>query len=210
MSCGLIGEKIGMTQIFKEDGTCLPVTVVRIEPNKVLDIKTERKHGYFAIQLGFGLKKKNKANRAEKGRFKERVPKVIKEFRLSEEPKAKDFKVGDEIGLDFFEGIRYIDVSGMSVGKGFQGVIKRHNMKGGPASHGSNFHRKPGSIGAATFPAKVWKGQKMPGRMGREKVLVQSLEIVEVDKENQLILIKGSIPGSENKNVLIRKAIKKA
>ncbi len=198
-----------MTQIFKEDGTCLPVTVVRIEPNKVLDIKTESKHGYFAIQLGFGLKKKNKANRAEKGRFEEKkVPRVIREFRLREE--LKGFKVGDEIGLDFFEGVRYVDVSGVSLGKGFQGVIKRHNMKGGPATHGSNFHRRPGSIGGATFPAKVWKGQKMPGRMGGEKVLIQSLEIVEIDKENQLILIKGSIPGSENKNVFIRKAIKKA
>lgn len=206
MAKGLIGRKIGMTQIFNEDGTVVPVTVVKAGPNIVVQRKTQEIDGYDAVQFGFEDKKETRSTKPEKGHFKRAglsPKKHLGEFRDF----PGDLMEGDEVTVDLFEEGQMVDVVGISKGKGFAGTIKRHNFHRGPMSHGSHNHRAPGSIGA-TDAARVFKGQKLPGRMGHERVTIQNLEIAKIDTEKHLILVKGSIPGPNKGIVHIKEAVK--
>ena len=204
---GIIGEKVAMTQIFSEDKTNVPVTIIKVSENRVVGVKTVERDGYKAIQLGYGLKKKSKIKRCEKGVYKSNdVPKFVKEFPIN--ATDKDYTVGQKIGLEFFDGMTHLDVTGCSISKGFQGVMKKHGMHGGPKTHGSHFHRRPGSIGACAYPGRVWKGKKMAGRMGGQKVTMQKIQLVDVDKENGLILVKGAVPGHGNNYVFLKESVK--
>lgn len=212
MPLGMIGRKIGMTQVFDENGVAVPVTVVLAGPCQILEVKTPEKHGYSAVKIGFEEKVKN-VNKPEAGYFesvskvagKKVTPKkLLKEFRVED---ASSYTVGDVLNAELFEAGEKIDVIGTTKGKGFQGVVKRHGFAGGPASHGSHFHRVPGSIGAATFPARVFKGRKMPGHDGNVRVTTRNLKIFKVDTDNSLLLIKGSIPGPKKGLVYIKKKV---
>ncbi len=206
---GILGKKLGMTQIFAADGHRIPVTVVEAGPCTVLQKKTEATDGYNALQLGFGAKKTHRVNKPMVGHFKKADCGAFASLREVEADNIDDYKVGDQIGCgSIFAAGDIIDVSGTSKGKGFQGVIKRWGFSGGRSTHGSKFHRAPGSIGASAWPAKVFKGKKMPGQMGNERVTLQNLEIVEVRPAENLILVKGSIPGPNQGVVLIRKGVK--
>ena len=199
MPKGIIGKKIGMTQIFKDDGTLVPVTVVEAGPCVVVQKKNEENDGYEAIQLGFEDIDENKLNKPELGHFKSagiKPKKHLKEFKNFDE----DLEEGDEVTVGFFEPGEMINVSGLTKGKGFQGNVKRWNHGTGPKTHGSRFHRAPGSIGAVDA-ARVFKGQKLPGRMGRGNVTIEKLEIVDIDEEKNALLIKGALPGPK-KNIL--------
>ncbi len=224
MKLGLIGKKLGMTQIFDEKGFVVPVTVVLAGPCEVLQLKTsdERERvrnvkkadgseieckikasdGYNAIKLGYGLsvKEDSKGHKSSKSK--------MKEFRVAGD-EVSSYTVGDKVTVGIFEGKSFVDISGVSKGKGFQGVIKRYGFAGGRATHGSHFHRAPGAIGQCAWPAKVFKGKKMPGRMGNENVTVQNLKLVDIDKENDTLLIKGSIPGPNGSYIYISPAVKK-
>ena len=204
---GLIGKKVGMTQIFDEDGTLTPVTVIEIEPNVVIDQRNEKNHGYNAVVLGSLEKKASRVTRPEAGQFKEGISpkKHIVEFRDF----GKECAVGDSLGLELFDDYRFVDVIGTSKGKGYQGVMKRHNFGGGRSTHGSKFHRAPGSTGMAAWPSRVIKGTKMPGRMGGERSTVQNLRIVKIDQEKNVILVKGAVPGSRDSIVIVRQAKKR-
>jgi len=204
---GLIAKKIGMTQFFLEDGSVVPVTVVKVEKNTIVNIKTKERDGYNAVVLGIEDLKESKVNKAYNGQFKENLkPKrYLKEFRLDD---VSSYKVGQEIGVEVFDGINFVDVAGVTKGKGFQGVMKRHGFHGGRKTHGSKFHRQNGSTGQNTYPARVFKGLKRAGRMGADNVTVQSLRIV--NKSEGLLLIKGAIPGINKGIVTINKAVKKA
>jgi large subunit ribosomal protein L3 len=208
MKKALLAKKIGMTQVFVESGELIPVTVLQAGPCKVIQVKTVQNDGYAAVQVGFEDKKENKTIKPEKGHFAKagvEAKKHIKEFRFDD---SEQYEVGQEIKVDTFEVGDKIDVSGTSKGKGFQGSIKRHGQSRGPMSHGSKYHRASGSMGGASFPGKVFKGKKLPGHMGAEKVTVQNLEIVRVDTENNLILVKGAVPGPKKSIVTIRDAVK--
>jgi large subunit ribosomal protein L3 len=204
---GLMARKLGMTQIFDETGNLVPVTVVRVEPNVVVAQKTEEKDGYKAVLLGVGELKQNKVSKPYAGQFPSDIPprKTIREFRDFE----KEVAPGDKLGAELFDGIRYVDVTGVSKGKGFQGVVRRYRFGGGRASHGSKFHREPGSTGQNTYPHKTFKNRKMPGRMGREQVTVLSLRVVKVDTEKQLVLIRGAVPGINKGLLVVRAAAKR-
>ena len=204
---GLMGRKIGMTQVFDETGSLVPVTVVKVEPNLVVAQKTEEKDGYKAVVLGIDELKQNRASKSYAGQFAENISpvKTLKEFRDFE----KEVAPGDKIGAELFEGVRYVDVCGVSKGKGFQGVMKRWGFGGGRKTHGSKFHREPGSTGQNTYPHKSFKNRKMPGRMGRERVTVLSLRLVKIDPENKLVLIRGAVPGINKGLVVVRAAVKK-
>ena len=204
---GLMARKVGMTQVFDETGNLIPVTVVRVDPNVVISQKTEEKDGYKAVLLGVDDVKLSRISRSYKGQFPEGIPpkKIIREFRDFE----KDVAQGDKLGAELFEGIRYVDVCGVSKGKGFQGVMKRWGFHGGRAAHGSKFHREPGSTGQSTYPHKSFKNVKLPGRMGRERVTTLSLRVVKVDTEKQLVLIRGAVPGINKGLVVVRAAVKK-
>ena len=204
---GLMARKLGMTQVFDETGGLVPVTVVRIEPNVVVAQKTEEKDGYKATILGVDELKKGRALKPYAGQFQENIPalKIIREFRDFE----KEAAPGDKLGSEVFEGVRYVDVTGISKGKGFQGVVKRWGFGGGRKTHGSKFHREPGSTGQNTYPHKTFKNRKMPGRMGRERVTVLSLRVVRVDTEKHLMLIRGAVPGVNKGLVVVRAAVKK-
>ncbi len=205
---GIIGKKIGMTQIFKEDGTTLPVTLVQAGPCPILQVKKEEKDGYTAVQIGFGEKREKLCNMPLKGHLKKSGAKpvrIIKEVRLES---VEPYKKGQSIDVGIFEPGDFVDVTGTSIGKGFQGGVKRWNWGGGKKSHGSMHHRRVGSIGASSYPSRVHKGFHMPGRMGGVRRTVQNLEIIKVDKENNLLVIKGSIPGNENSYILIKEAKK--
>lgn len=198
----IIGKKVGMTQIFLENGDLVPVTVVQAGPLKVVQVKTVETDGYNAIQVGFGEKKEKKVNQAAKGHFDKAnvaAAQVLQEFRTEE---GETFEVGQEITVDIFAENDRVDVSGTSKGKGTQGAIKRHNFSRGRETHGSKFHRSSGARAAGTYPGRVFKGTKQEGKMGNERVTVQNLEVVRVDAENNMILIKGAIPG--NKKGLVR------
>jgi len=208
MKKGLIGKKLGMTHIFTEEGIRIPVTVVEAGPCVVLQKKTLAKDGYNAIQLGFGEQEAYKANRASVGHCKSAGKGVYRNFREFRLDDIDQFNVGDVITSDLFTAGETIDVTGISIGKGFQGVIKRWNFQGGRSSHGSRFHRAPGSIGCSATPSRVFKNKKMPGQMGNEKVTIQRLKVVRIDSSDNLILIKGAIPGSTNSLVLIKDSIK--
>ena len=204
---GLMAKKIGMTQVFDETGNLVPVTVVRIDPNVVISQKTEEKDGYKAVVLGVDEVKKDKASKPYAGQFPENInpKKTLKEFRDFE----KEVANGDKLGAEIFEGIRYVDVTGISKGKGFQGVVKRWGFGGGRKTHGSKFHREPGSTGQNTYPHRTFKNRKLPGRMGREQVTTLSLRVVKVDTEKQLVLIRGAVPGVNKGLVVVRAAVKR-
>ena len=204
---GLMARKVGMTQVFDEIGNLVPVTVMRIDPNVVIARKTKEKDGYAALVVGVDDIKTGKAIKPYAGQFTEPVtPKrTIREFRDFE----KDLSPGDTLGIEVFDGIRYVDVSGISKGKGFQGVMKRYGFHGGRASHGSKFHREPGSTGQNTSPHKTFKNRKMPGRMGHENVTVLSLRVVKLDAEKNLVMVKGAVPGLNRSLVMIRAAVKR-
>lgn len=207
MAKGIIGKKIGMTQIFNDDGTVVPVTVVQAGPCVVTQKKTEETDGYNAIQMGFEDVNEYRITKPQKGHFDRagvKPKKHLKEFRNFPE----DLNEGDEVTVDLFQEGELVDVTGTSKGKGFAGTIKRYNFQRGPMSHGSHFHRAPGSIGA-TDAARVFKGQKLPGRMGNEQVTIQNLEIVKVDTERNLLLIKGSVPGARKGILYIKEAVKR-
>lgn len=208
MNKGIIGKKLGMTQIFTEDGTLIPVTVVQAGPCIVTQKKLQDVDGYSAVQVGFESVDAARANKPLLGHCTKSghgVFRHLKELKLSN---AAELNLGDSLTVEQFLPGDYVDVTGTSIGKGFQGVIKRWNFKGGRASHGSRFHRAPGSIGASATPSRVFKNKKMPGQMGNEKVTVQGLQIVRVDSGENLLLIKGAIPGHKNNIVIIKQSIK--
>lgn len=204
---GLIGKKVGMTQVFDSVGRLTAVTVIEVKPNVVLETKTKEKCGYSAVLLGAGEKKDHLVTKPEAGKLADGVNPVVekKEFRDF----GKEVTVGDTLGLELFENERYIDVSALSKGKGFQGVMKRHGFAGGPAAHGSKFHRVAASTGQCTSPGRSFKNSKMPGRMGFERVTVQNLRVVKVDKELGVLMVSGAVPGKKNATVYIKSAVKK-
>lgn len=211
----LTGKKLGMTKRFDESGKLVPCTVVHMEPNTVLQVKTKESDGYQAIQLGaHKVKVKREETLAKRltkpllGRFKKTGLAPMKKLKESTVQKPEDFTVGQEIGVEYFEAIPFVDACSVSKGKGFQGVIKRHNFAGGPAAHGSGFHRHGGSTGMRTTPGRCLPGQKKAGHMGNEQVTVQNLKVVEVDKENHVLFVKGAIPGPVGSFVEISPAIK--
>lgn len=208
MKKGILGKKIGMTQIFKEDGSLIPVTVVEAGPCSVVQKKTVENDGYSAVQLGFGEKKEKKTNKPAKGHFAKAgvAPKrYLREFRLDG---AEEMNVGDEIKADVFEAGELLDVTGTSKGHGYAGTIKRWGTHRGPMSHGSHYHRGPGSLGACSSPSRVYKGKKLPGHYGVDKVTIQNLDLVKVDIERNLLLIKGSVPGPKGGLLVIKNAVK--
>ena len=208
MKKGLIGKKIGMTQIFDEKGNVIPVTVIEAGPCVVAQVKTEDNDGYNAIQLGFGDVKDKHITKPEKGHFEKAkltAKKHLREFRLDS---IEGIKVGDEFKADVFEAGEKVDVQGTSKGKGFQGVIKRHGQHRGPMGHGSMYHRRPGSMGATSTPGRVFKGKKLPGHMGSVTVTVQNLDVVRVDMDKNVLLIKGSVPGAKGAILKIKSAVK--
>lgn len=204
---GILGKKLGMTQIFTEEGIVVPVTVVEAGPNVVTQVKTVEKDGYNAIQVGFEDAKEKSLNKPQKGHLAAAnvLKKHLKEFRVNA---VEEFTVGQEIKADLFAAGEKIDVTGTSKGKGFQGPIKRHGQSRGPESHGSRYHRRPGSMGACSFPGRVFKNKKLAGHMGSVKVTVQNLEVVRVDADKNLILVKGAIPGPKGSMVTIKEAVK--
>lgn len=206
---GILGKKLGMTQVFTADGQRLPVTVVETGPCVVVQKKTVEADGYNALQLGFQEKRQQRVNKPEAGHFKSAAKGAFKHLQEVGIDDADDYAVGDEITCEaVLSAGEQVDVTGTSKGKGFQGVIKRWGFSGGRASHGSHFHRAPGSIGMSATPSKVFKGKKMPGQMGNERVTTQGLQVVEVRADQNLVLIKGAVPGSKNGIVMIRKSVK--
>lgn len=210
MSPGILGKKIGMTQIFNADGQVVPVTVVKAGPCVVVQRKTPATDGYSAVQLGLmEYVKPARINKPEAGHLKKDSAdgiRFLKELRLG--AYADDMKQGDRVLAEEFQVAEKVDVIGTSKGRGFAGVIKRHNFKGGPGGHGSMFHRAPGSIGASSFPSRVFPGMKMSGHMGDAQVTVRNLEIVQVDTEENLILVKGAVPGPNGGYVVLRRSKK--
>ncbi|PTN13020.1 50S ribosomal protein L3 [Nitrosomonas aestuarii] len=212
MSLGLIGQKIGMTRVFAENGDSLPVTVVDVSRNRVTQIKTQETDGYSAVQLSFGKKRSVRVNKPLAGHYSKagaEAGSLIKEFRVNSDEDVAHIENGSIIDIDLFQAGQKVDVSGTTIGKGYAGTIKRHNFSSNRATHGnSKAHRKPGSIGMAQDPGRIFPGKRMSGQMGNVKRTVQNLEIVKVDKERNLLLIKGAIPGSKGGKVLIRPSIK--
>ena len=210
MSIGLIGRKIGMTREFVEPGISIPVTVLFVEKGRIIDVITKEKRGYDAIKLGFGKIKNSKLTKSMKGFFAKKSTepkKILKEFRVNN---SSEYKEGNEIGLEFFKDEKFVDVTSKTIGKGFAGVMKKYNFAGLRASHGvSVSHRSHGSTGQRQDPGKVFKGKKMAGHMGDKLRTVQNLEIIKSDSENNLIFVKGSVPGAKNSFVLIKKTAKK-
>ena len=205
---GIIGKKIGMTQIFDEKGNVIPVTVIEAAGNIVAQVKTTETDGYNAIQLGYGEVKANRINKPEAGHFaKAKIEnrKHLREFRTDD---VANYKVGDEVKVDIFAAGEKVDVQGTSKGKGFQGVIKRHGQHRGPMGHGSMYHRRPGSMGSTSTPGRVFKGKKLPGHMGRVTVTIQNLDVVKVDMDKNVILVKGSVPGAKGAILKVKSAVK--
>ena len=208
MKKGLIGKKVGMTQIFDEAGKVIPVTAIEAGPCVVAQVKTEETDGYNAVQLGFGDVKDKHINKPEAGHFakaKLANKKHLREFRLDS---IEGIKVGDEVKADVFVAGEKVDVQGTSKGKGFQGVIKRHGQSRGPMGHGSMYHRRPGSMGSTSTPGRVFKGKKLPGHMGRVTVTIQNLDVVKVDMDKNVLLIKGSVPGPKGAILIVKSAVK--
>ena len=203
MTLGVIGKKVGMTQIFDEQGLAIPVTVIKVDETVVTQVKTVETDGYNAIQVGTVAAKEKHLTKAQLGHFKKNNLsnyRHLQEFRV-ENP--QDYKVGDKVELSVLENVEKVDVTGKSIGKGFQGTVKRWNFGRGPMAHGSKNHREPGSIGAGTTPSRVIKGKRMAGNMGNERVTITKLKVVKVDTDNKLVLIKGSVPGCEGRLVTI-------
>jgi len=209
MKKGLIGKKLGMTQIFTDEGA-IPVTVIEAGPCVVIQKKNAAKDGYEAIQVGYGRKRQKRVTKPLQGHFKKAdkgLFSVLKEFRVES---SDEYELGAELKADVFEIGDYVDIVGTSKGRGFAGVVKRHGFHGGRATHGSMFHRAPGSIGASADPSRVMKGRKLPGHMGDQRVTVQNLFVLGIRPEMNIILVKGAVPGSNNGIVLIKESIKKA
>ena len=207
MKKALLGRKLGMTQIFNEDGKVVPVTVIEAGPCTVVQIKNTDTDGYEAVQLGFGEVKSKKVTKPTAGHFKKanvEPKKHLREFRLEE----ISLNVGDELKADLFTVGESVDITGTTKGKGFQGVIKRHGQSRGPMGHGSMYHRRPGSMGPTSTPGRVFKGKKLPGHMGMQTVTIQNLEVVSVDLDKNVILVKGSVPGSKGAILKIKDSVK--
>ena len=205
MTNGLLGKKLGMTQVFDET-RLTPVTVIEAGPCRVVTIKTKERDGYEAVQLSYGEVKERKLSKAELGHLKKQqapASRVLREFE-----KVGDVTVGASVTVGMFKKGDWVDVVGISKGKGFQGVVKRHNYAGGPESHGSMFHRHPGSMGASSYPSRVWKGKTLPGHMGAERVTVQRLKVVDSRPEENLLFVRGAIPGATNGLIVVRKSKK--
>lgn len=204
----VLGRKLGMTQVFAEDGRLVPVTVIEAGPMVVTQIKNKETDGYEAVQVAFGEVKEKRVNKPLRGHFAKAgvgFKKFVREFKVED---LSAYSLAQEIKVDVFEAGEKVDAIGTSKGKGFQGTIKRHNQSRGPMTHGSRYHRGPGSMGAASDPSRVFKGKKLAGHMGAERVTIQNLEVVKVDVEKNLILIKGAVPGPKKGLVVIKKAIK--
>ena len=210
MKKGILATKVGMTQIFNENGVLTPVTVLQAGPCVVTQVKTVENDGYSAVQVGYVDKREKLVSKPLKGHFNKAgvsYKRFVREFRLEN---ASEYSVKDEIKADIFAAGDKIDATAISKGKGFQGAIKRHGQSRGPMAHGSKFHRHAGSNGAASDPSKVFKGKKMPGQMGNKKITIQNLEIVRVDSENNLLLVKGAVPGPKKSLVTIKETVKAA
>lgn len=211
MTLGLVGRKVGMTRVFDEQGASVPVTVLEMTPNRVTQLKSEDADGYTAVQVTFGQKKANRVNKAEAGHFAKagvEAGRGLVEFAASAE-KAAELQAGGEVTVALFEAGQLVDITGTSKGKGFSGTIKRHNFDSQRTSHGnSRSHRVPGSIGMAQDPGRVFPGQRMAGQYGNTKATVQNLEIVRVDVERHLLLVKGAVPGAVNSDVIVRPSVK--
>ena len=204
---GLIAKKVGMTQVFDESGNLIPVTVIHVEPNTVVSLKKQDTFGYDAVVLGLDDLKASRTSKPYAGQFPEGVaPKRhLKEFRDFD----REVAVGDQLGVEIFEEIRFLDVTATSKGKGFQGVMKRWGFHGGRATHGSKFHREPGGTGNSTTPGRCFKNTKMPGRAGRERVTVQNLRIQKIDPELKVVMVRGAVPGHKDCTLIIKSAVKK-
>jgi large subunit ribosomal protein L3 len=204
---GLIGRKVGMTQVFDENGVVTPVTVLEVGPCVVVDKRTPEKNGYGAVQLGLvDARAAKRATKPAKGHHERAgVPPtaVLREFRVEE---GDELNPGDRVGVDIFNGVERVDVIGVSKGKGFQGVIRRHHFRGGRASHGSMFHRAPGSIGSSSFPSRVFKGMRAAGRMGGDRVTVKNMKVVRIDADKNVLLVGGAVPGAPGATVLVRRS----
>jgi large subunit ribosomal protein L3 len=212
MMAGIIGKKLGMTQVYDENGKVIPVTVIEAGPCRVLDVRTSDKDGYSALQIGFGSRKAKNVSKAllghlAKSNSNEQPPSIIREIRLNED---SENILGDVLTADLFAAGAFVDVTGTTKGRGFQGVVKRYNFGGGRASHGGDWERKPGSIGMCEFPGEVYKGRKMPGQHGDVKRTIMGLEVVQVRAEENLIFVKGAVPGSKGGIVVIRNAKKRS
>jgi large subunit ribosomal protein L3 len=211
MTLGLVGRKVGMTRIFTDDGDSLPVTVLDVSDNRITQVKTSETDGYHAVQVTFGKRRASRVNKAAAGHLAKagtEAGPVLREFRVSEQEIA-NFKAGAKVGVDIFKVGQIVDVSGVSQGKGFAGVIKRHHFSSNRASHGNSIsHNKPGSTGQAQDPGRVFPGKRMAGHLGNVKRTAQNLEIVRIDAERQLIMVKGSIPGSRGRDIVVRPAAK--
>jgi len=207
---GLIGRKVGMTQVFAEDGSHVPVTVIEAGPCPVIEIRTTESHGYDALQIGFGPKKKN-VSKPEAGHFKKaNVPpmRVVREIRLEKTEKLQGYQAGQSLTVEMFTPGELVDVVGVTKGKGFQGGVRRYGWAGGDATHGSMFYRAPGSIGASSDPSRVWPGHHLPGRMGGDRRTVLNLSVVRVMPEQNLVLVRGAVPGANGSLVMLRKSVK--
>ena len=206
---GIMGKKLGMTQIFGETGELVAVTVIEATPNVVIQKKTVDKEGYDAVQLGFEPIREKLANKPKKGHFEKAGAKPMRFLREFKDDSFQELELGSEVKVDIFEEGSFVDITGISKGKETQGVVKRHGFQRGRETHGSKFHRMPGGLSAGTYPGRVFKGKRMEGRMGNEKVTVQNLEIVRVDADKNLLLVKGAVPGARNGMVLVKAALKK-
>ncbi|CAL1329141.1 50S ribosomal protein L3 [Candidatus Providencia siddallii] len=205
----LVGKKIGMTRIFTEDGLSIPVTVIEIKKNRITQIKTVKTDGYNAVQITTGIKKNTHISKPEAGHFAKfnvEAGRILNEFRTK---KISDFNIGENISVDFFTTIKKVDVTGISKGKGFSGTIKRWNFKTQDTTHGNSLsHRAPGSIGQNQTPGRVFKGKKMAGHMGNEKVTIQNLDVIRIDTNRDLLIIKGAVPGATGENLIVKPSIK--
>ena len=209
MAIGMLGKKIGMTETFEKDGTLTPVTIIEAGPCLVLQLKVPDIDGYRSVQLGFGEKREDRTKKPLLGHFKKagvKPKRFIKEIKISDKDK---YKIGREIKVDIFKEGDFVDISGTTIGKGFQGGMKKWGWSGSPASHGSMMHRRPGSSSASSFPSRVFRGHHSPGRMGGNKRTAQKLRIVKVDLENNLLMVKGAVPGHKNSYLVIRNTSKK-
>lgn len=202
---GIVGKKLGMTQVFEEDGTCIPVTVVEALPTKIMGIRTADKNGYSAVQVAAGKVKEKHRGKAVLGQFKKagvEPARVVREFRIDD---TSSFEVGQDHGVNVFDGVKRVTVTSKSKGRGFAGTIKRYGFSRGPTTHGSKNKRAPGSLGAHSYPARVFPGKKLPGHMGDAQVTVKNLTLVKVDAEKNLLFIRGAVPGATNAQVIVRK-----
>jgi large subunit ribosomal protein L3 len=205
----LIGKKLGMTQIFDDEGRRIPVTVIEAGPCSVVQRKTTGTDGYEAIQMGFGERKESRVSKPMNGHFKKAGVAPVYELREVRVSAGDEVKAGDTLTAALFEEVSFVDVLGVTKGKGFQGVVKRHGFGGGRATHGSHFHRRPGSIGMCETPARVFKNKKMPGQTGRTNITVQNVKVVQVRADENLVLLKGAVPGANGTTLVLREALKR-